>query len=253
MRRFLFWYLPIAGAIVATLIFGAGLVSFLRGDTGTPVDLVAPPKPVAPVEPQGVVMPMIVGDSLARGTGDETGLGIGGRLNDELKRRKIPHRPVVNIGINGARTGDLLQQLEGHNVDVLLSQANVIIISIGGNDLWGGTDWRRAPPRDPDAMMGTVLERIRRSVEIVRAANPKARIFFVGLYNPFVTQPFGRMLTPLVTRWNARLAERFASDPRFVVVQTSDIFAFHDRLSVDRFHPGSEGYALIARRIADAI
>jgi lysophospholipase L1-like esterase len=36
-------------------------------------------------------------------------------------------------------------------------------------------------------------------------------------------------------------------------VQTSDIFASHDRLSADRFHPGDEGYALIARRIADGI
>ena len=253
MRRFLFWYLPIAAAIVATLIFGAGFISFLRGDTGTPVDLVAPAKAVTASTPRSIVAAMIVGDSLARGTGDETGLGIGGRLANELKDRKIPHKPVVNIAINGARTPDLLQQLEDHNVGILLGQANVIVISIGGNDLWGGTDWRRAPPRDPDAMMGTVLDRIGRAVRLVRQDNPQARIFFVGLYNPFVTQPFGRMLTPLVTRWNARLQERFASDPNFVVVQTSDIFAFHDRLSVDRFHPASEGYALIARRIADAI
>jgi lysophospholipase L1-like esterase len=253
MRRLLFWYLPIAAAIVATLIFAAGFISFLRGDTGTPVDLIAPPKPATQATPRATVAAIIVGDSLARGTGDETGLGIGGRLANELKERKIPYKPVVNIAINGARTPDLLQQLQDHNVGVLLGQANTVIMSIGGNDLWGGTDWRRAPPRDPDAVMGGVLDHIDRAVRIVRADNPRARIFFVGLYNPFVTQPFGRMLTPLVTRWNARLQERFASDPNFVVVQTSDIFAFHDRLSVDRFHPASEGYALIARRIADAI
>jgi len=38
-----------------------------------------------------------------------------------------------------------------------------------------------------------------------------------------------------------------------VIVQTSDIFAYRDRLSFDRFHPNDEGYSLIARRIADAI
>lgn len=253
MRRFLFWYLPVTAAAIATFVFAAGLYSFLRGDTGTAVNLVAPTRPITPSTTPSIIQPIIVGDSLARGTGDETGLGIGGRLSDELKRRRIAAKPVVNIAINGARTGDLLQQLESHNVRVLLGQANVIIVSIGGNDLWGGTDWRRAPPRDPDAVMGGVLDRIERAVRIIREASPRARIFFVGLYNPFITQPFGRLLTPVVTRWNARLQERFASDPNFVVVETSDIFAFHDRLSLDRFHPGEEGYALIARRIADAI
>src|SRR5690242_13549582 len=128
MRRLLFWYLPIVAAIVATLIFAAGFISFLRGDTGTSVDLIAPPKPAAQTTPRATVAAIVVGDSLARGTGDETGLGIGGRLADELKRRRIPYKPVVNIAINGARTPDLLQQLQDHNVDVLLGQANVIIM-----------------------------------------------------------------------------------------------------------------------------
>ena len=83
--------------------------------------------------------------------------------------------------------------------------------------------------------------------------NGTARIFIIGLYNPFVTAPYGRMLTPLVNRWNASLVERFAADPNVVVVQTSDLFAYHDRLSFDRFHPSNDGYELIARRIADAI
>ena len=60
------------------------------------------------------------------------------------------------------------------------------------------------------------------------------------------------MITPLVKEWNARLIERFAGDSNLVVVQTADLFNWRDRLSLDRFHPGDEGYALIARRIADA-
>jgi lysophospholipase L1-like esterase len=43
--------------------------------------------------------------------------------------------------------------------------------------------------------------------------------------------------------------QQFARDPNTPVVQTAD--PMHDRLSLDRFHPGDEGYALIARRIAD--
>jgi len=56
-----------------------------------------------------------------------------------------------------------------------------------------------------------------------------------------------------VNRWNARLAGRFENDPNLTIVQTSDLYSHHDRLSFDRFHPGGEGYRLIARRIADSI
>ena len=85
-------------------------------------------------------------------------------------------------------------------------------------------------------------------MERVRAVNPSARIFFVGLYSPM-----GKMLSPYVTRWNARMLERFGGDTDFVLVQTADLFSHRDRLSLDRFHPSGDGYELIARRIADAL
>ncbi len=252
MRRAFYWYIPLFTALVAAAAFGAGFYSFLTGDTGKPVDFAAPGGPVT-AAPAQTIAPIILGDSLARGAGDSTGLGIGGRLDGELKRRSVPARETVNIAVNGARTPDLLRQLESANVRRLLGEANVIILSIGGNDLWGGNNWREATPPDPEAAMDQVIEQIEQIVKIVRAQNPTARVFLIGLYNPFRTTPVGPKLTSLVTRWNARVSERFSGDPNFTVVQTADIFSHHDRLSVDRFHPGGEGYALIARRIADAI
>jgi lysophospholipase L1-like esterase len=258
MRRFLTWVLPIVGALVGVLVFGAGFYKFLTGRYGTPVGVSspAPRNPTGlPQPPKGVIVPIVLGDSLARGTGDETGLGIGGRLADDLKARGATVKPVVNLAVNGAHSPELLKMLDSHNVRVLLGQANVVIISIGGNDLWGGgTDWRAAASiRDPEAVMQPVLDRITKIVAIVREANPKARIFLIGLYNPFVATPFGANLSAMVTRWNAREAERFAGDTNLTVVPTADIFSHHDRLSFDRFHPSDEGYALIARRIADAL
>lgn len=254
MRRFFYWYLPLLIALAATVVFASGFYSFLRGDIGEPVDLAArKAAPSATAQPQSTITPIILGDSLARGTGDSSGLGIGGRLDQELRRRNIRARKTVNVAVNGARTADLLRQLDSHNVQTILGQANVIIVSIGGNDLWGGTDWRNAPPPNPEAVMNDVLDRMVRVVHSVRAGSPRARIFIIGLYNPFSSTPFGRQLTSLVNRWNGRLIERFSDDVNVTVVQTADIFANHDRLSFDRFHPGDEGYTLIARRIADAI
>jgi lysophospholipase L1-like esterase len=132
-------------------------------------------------------------------------------------------------------------------------EANVVIVSIGGNDLWGGHDWRTAAPPDPDAAMDDVLQHIEDAIRRIRALNPRARIFFLGLYNPFMSSPFGKQLTMFVNRWTARIIERFENDPDFTLVQTSDLFSHHDRLALDRFHPSGEGYQLIARRIADAL
>jgi lysophospholipase L1-like esterase len=253
VRRALFWYVPLITALVAAVAFGSGFYSFLKGDTGEPVDLVPRAPAASATSAQSEIIPIIIGDSLARGTGDMKGLGIGGRLDAELKRRNIRAKKTVNIAVNGSRTGDVTRQLESANVRRLLGESNVIILSIGGNDLWGGTDWRNAPPPNPASVMDEVLGRVETIVKTVRQANPKARIYYVGLYNPFASTPAGRQLTPLVATWNAKLAERLANDINLTVVQTADLFEHHDRLAVDRFHPGDQGYELIARRIADSI
>jgi lysophospholipase L1-like esterase len=253
VRRFTFWYLPVGISLIAAAIFAYGFIAYVRGETGTPVDAAGGSVQASAVAPAKIIAPIILGDSLARGAGDETGQGISGRLDDELRRRHIAARRTYNVGVNGARTPDLLETLDRPNVRQLLRESNVIIVSIGGNDLWGGNDWRNAAPPDPDAVMDQVLGRIEQALEKIRAVNPHARIFFIGLYNPFVSTPMGKQLTGLVNRWNARLLEHFGNDADFTLVPTSDLFSHHDRLALDRFHPGGEGYGLIAQRIADAM
>jgi lysophospholipase L1-like esterase len=252
MRKTLFWYLPVTAAVLASSVFAYGFVSYLRGNTGQPVDFL-PRADAAAVAPRTTIAPIILGDSLARGAGDEQGLGISGRLDAELRRRELRARRTYNVAVNGARTRDLLGVLDRPNVQQMLRESNVIVVSIGGNDLWGGSDWRNAAPPDSEAAMTEVLARIESAIAKIREANPTGRIFFIGLYNPFVNAPNGAQLTPLVNRWNARLHEAFGDDPNFTVVATADLFSHRDRLALDRFHPGGEAYGLIARRIADAL
>ncbi len=47
----------------------------MRGDTGTAVNVA--PSRAQETAPRNTIAPLVVGDSLARGTGDESGLGIG--------------------------------------------------------------------------------------------------------------------------------------------------------------------------------
>src|SRR6266513_4402768 len=162
MRRFLYWYVPLGAALIAAVVFANGFYSFARGETGTSVN-VAPARRTGSAPPAGTIAPIILGDSLARGTGDQTGLGIGGRLVDDLRQRKIKTNNIINLAVNGSRTADLLQLLQSHNVQVLLAESNVIIVSIGGNDLWGD-NFRNAPANEPQRILDTVLAQIARAV-----------------------------------------------------------------------------------------
>ncbi len=65
----------------------------------------------------GITRVVIVGDSLARGTGDESGRGIAGNLDLIFRTRRIPFAPTLNLGINGARTYVVRSLLRGakHN------------------------------------------------------------------------------------------------------------------------------------------
>ncbi|HVT03242.1 MAG TPA: GDSL-type esterase/lipase family protein [Thermoanaerobaculia bacterium] len=253
MRRFFFWYLPLGACVLATAVFGYGFYLGVSGGAGTPVNGSDPGLARNDVAPAGTIRPIILGDSVAKGSGDETGLGIGGVLDSELKSRRIQHDAPINLAVNGSKTPDLLALLGSKNVQVIIAGANVVIISIGGNDLYGSGEFRTGAPPDPGAILDHVLDNVRQAVGKVRVANPKARIFLIGLYNPFVRTPYGKILSPYVADWNSRLLESFRADPNITVVQTYDLFSHVDRLSADRFHPGSQGYRLIGRRIADSL
>ena len=136
--------------------------------------VVVPPRAEAAAAPRSIVAPLVLGDSLARGTGDETGLGIGGRLVQELRRRRMPVKDAVNLAVNGARTRDLESQLAGHSVRVLVGEANVIIVSIGGNDVWGDNNFRNAPPRDPQRVFMDVLSRV---TDCVHSASSPSKMY----------------------------------------------------------------------------
>jgi lysophospholipase L1-like esterase len=137
-----------------------------------------------------------------------------------------------------------------------VANADVIVVSIGGNDLWGQRAIRQDErPPDPEEAMDSVEEDVAGVLERVRAINPGARIFYVGLYNPFrgADNRFSEIVDIAVAEWQARLVRRFADDPNLTIVQTYDIFTHNDRLSADRFHPGAEGYKIIGRRIGESL
>ena len=73
-----------------------------------------------------------IGDSLAYGAGDESGGGIAGRLDAELRQRGVSDVETVNLGVNGAQTADVLRKLEQKRCDFIV--ANEAAVGFGGDD-----------------------------------------------------------------------------------------------------------------------
>jgi lysophospholipase L1-like esterase len=188
----------------------------------------APP----PVQRDGIV---VIGDSIAHGAGDETGRGLAGNLH------------ATNLGINGARTSNVNALLRHASAQSIVRAANAIIVSIGGNDLYGDSVARLMTTIWPSHAIDRTIDRVAAVVARIRRLNPTARICLLGLYNPYRTPA----LDLRVAQWDARLIARFASDRGVQVIRIADLFVWRDRLSrIDRFHPGAEGYACIAARIS---
>lgn len=188
---------------------------------------------------------MVIGDSVAHGAGDESGRGISGDLSAFFGVT------AENLGINGARTRDVARLLRSDRAKAAIRGSDAVIVSIGGNDLFGDQVAKLESLVWPSIPMERTIARIDRLVGTLHGINPSARIDLVGLYNPYRNAAFSAFLDREVQMWDSRLIAHFANETGVDVVRIADLFRFVPRLSpVDHFHPGQSGYALIAQRIA---
>lgn len=191
-----------------------------------------------------------LGDSLAYGAGDESGEGIAGRLDDELRARGIEEVETVNLGVNGAQTSDVLSRLKQERVRKTIAKADAIVLSIGANDLFRSAHSREEILRAPFAIAERILGRIETIVRELHTINPDARVLVLGGYNPVPGHEWAPMINQYLGLWDTALAARFDSDRRVAVVKMNDIVTPQRLSRYDSFHPGSAAYREAAKRIA---
>ncbi|HEX2061522.1 MAG TPA: GDSL-type esterase/lipase family protein [Thermoanaerobaculia bacterium] len=191
-----------------------------------------------------------IGDSLAYGAGDESGEGIAGRLDDELRARGVAQVETVNLGMNGAQTSDVLKRLEQERVRKAIARADAVVLSIGANDLFRSPHSREEILRAPFAIAERILGRIQTIVTELHAINPNARVLLLGGYNPVPSHEWAPLINQYLALWDNALAQRFASDERVAVVRMNDIVTPQRLSRYDSFHPGAAAYQEAAKRIA---
>jgi lysophospholipase L1-like esterase len=165
-------------------------------------------------------------------------------IGDSVAHGLAPSLHATNLGINGARTRNVLTLLP--TVQPILRSATTIVVSIGGNDMYGDNTARLFTTIWPSMAMHRTLDRIESIVAQLHRINPAARVFLLGLYDPYHRPDLDKQ----VALWDSRLIARFAGDARVQVIRIADLFMGNDRLSAtDHYHPSAEGYRLIAARV----
>ncbi len=194
-----------------------------------------------------------LGDSLTRGIGDSRGLGYVGRLKQYLQETVDEQVSVSNLAVSGAETADLLEQLEKKGVQYMLEQADIIVMTIGGNDLNPG--WDQLDQVD-FAHYGENIGGLRgnavKILEKIRAINQHAPIYWIGLYSPFEKISGLEESSSVVTEWNATLQKvLLEQDDRAYLIPMFDLFQHRtdELLYSDYFHPNSDGYEAITARL----
>ncbi|WHY88314.1 SGNH/GDSL hydrolase family protein [Neobacillus novalis] len=197
-----------------------------------------------------------LGDSLTRGTGDETGKGYVGVLIDEIKEKTKRPVQLTNLGINGQTSTQLSKQVQQTEIGRQIEKADMVLVTIGGNDLFrGGQGLADFETGDVAAIEKKYLDNLKFILEEIRKNNRNANVFFIGLYNPFIDLDQGKEMSKVVRHWNYDSAEVSAAFPKIVFVPTFDLFELkvNDYLYSDKFHPNTKGYRLIAERVASLL
>src|ERR1043165_1969542 len=114
------------------------------------------PHVTPPPHRDGVFRVAVMGDSVAHGAGDESGRGLAGNLDALLDGKHL----MQNLGIDGARTWNVLRLLRGQAASATLAACDAVVISIGGNDLYGDRVARLTTLIAPSHAMDRAVARI---------------------------------------------------------------------------------------------
>ncbi|MGG3538068.1 SGNH/GDSL hydrolase family protein [Bacillus tropicus] len=204
----------------------------------------------------GTLQIVSLGDSLTRGVGDKEGIGYVGRMKEDLQKDYKQKIALTNLAVSGAKMPDLLKQIESNGAQYSIKQADVIVLTIGGNDLFPG--WESLGKIDletyrPDTE--TFQNEAKKIIEEIRKLNTDSPIFWLGLYNPFEDVEDLKGSSNIVVDWNASLEKLALNDKNVYITPIFDLFQNRgkDLLYSDHFHPNEVGYTYMAERLVQNV
>jgi lysophospholipase L1-like esterase len=159
------------------------------------------------------------GDSLTFGTGAVPGMDYPSQLS------KMILKPVINAGAPGDTTASALTRLQR---DVLSRSPDMVLITLGGNDLKNGV------------AKDVAFKNLKRIVKSIQGQG--ARVIIGGLRFPLRDRGFARGYKDLADQSGAVLIPDIFKD-----------IIGNRRLMSDPIHPNGNGYKIMAQRFLEAM
>ena len=194
---------------------------------------------------------LLLGDSIAYGQGIvNSNAGCYGKIVADTNGYNYK-----NLAVDGFTSKALLLYLETSSVKSAVREAEIIQISIGGNDfltsnlpllLFTGL-------MDMDFMFNSRQKSFSANftelIEKIKEINPKAKLLIQTLYNP-CSNSLRRVYQKGVNVINNTIKSYLANHPgSFTIVDVESAFAGHsDYIAVDTIHPNSKGNLAIANK-----
>ena len=225
-----------------------------------------------------VVTYVAIGDSLTKGVGDSTNQGgFVPMLAQSLTNETGLEFKAINYGVSGNTSGQILSRMqEKKEIRKDLKQAQLLTITVGGNDL------RKAILEDTSNLnldrfekaSKTYEKNLKQIIELARKANPDLPVYVVGIYNPlYLNFPDLTELQTLVDQWNQRTEEILSAYQGVYFVPINDLLykgidgksgvteselgketvtndALYDE---DSFHPNNTGYEIMKEAVLEKI
>ena len=159
------------------------------------------------------------GDSLTYG------IGAGKEMDYPSQLSAMIAGPVINAGVSGDTTARALQRLER---DVLAKSPDLVLITLGGNDLKNGVG------------RGVAFDNLKTIVDSIQETG--ARVIIGGLSFPIRDRGFGRAYQELADETGAVL-----------IPNIFEGIMGNRKFMSDPIHPNDAGYKLIAERFYEAL
>ncbi|MBC1577204.1 SGNH/GDSL hydrolase family protein [Listeria seeligeri] len=245
------WLWLTGSVLVIALLVGAVFgIKYYREAQEVPVKLVA------------------MGDSLTEGVGDEDkNGGYVGIIPDELEEESnVPSVKTSNYGVSGNKITQLEKRLKTNKTfqqDV--KNANVITITIGGNDVMAILQSRLLDVDVADFTKANknFQQELENLLTDIRSYNKNAAVFLMGIYNPYTTYFSDiKEFDEVIANWNKASEKTVQKYDNVYFVPIAKVLENRDKsnkdkpnplLSDDYFHPNHQGYEKISAELDKAI
>lgn len=245
------WLWLTGSVLVIALLVGAVFgIKYYREAQEVPVKLVA------------------MGDSLTEGVGDEDkNGGYVGIIPDELEEESnVPSVKTSNYGVSGNKITQLEKRLKTNKTfqqDV--KNANVITITIGGNDVIAILQSRLLDVDVADFTKANknFQQELENLLTDIRSYNKNAAVFLMGIYNPYTTYFSDiKEFDEVIANWNKASEKTVQNYDNVYFVPIAKVLENRDKsnkdkpnplLSDDYFHPNHQGYEKISTELDKAI